>query len=67
MSIEITSSRHSLSLAELDRRGTKRASAEEIARRRRLGAESDRLIREMNPLPVPVEDLIHRADEDAVV
>ena len=39
---------------------------EEIARRRAHAANSDRFLREMEPIPVPIEDLIREAREESV-
>jgi hypothetical protein len=60
-----TKQRKVYKLSELDelirRLRTQSLTPDEIERRRKLGEESDRFVRDMEPMTIPVEELIHRA------
>ena len=60
-----TSQKSTYTLAEFrelrKRLTTEPLSADEFKRRRELGERSDRILASQNPLPVPVEDMIHQA------
>jgi hypothetical protein len=60
-----TKQRNVYKLSELDdliqRLRTQSLAPDEIERRRKLSEESDRFLHEMEPMKVPVEELIRRA------
>jgi hypothetical protein len=63
-----TRKKHVYTLDELDdliwRLRHEPTPPEELARRREHAAKSDCFLREMDPIPVPIEDLIAQAREE---
>lgn len=60
-----TKQKQTYSLAEFrefrKRRAAEPIRTDELERRQRLGAQSDRILASQKPLPVPVEELIREA------
>jgi hypothetical protein len=63
VTIEVGSFPRTLTLEEVDELFKRPVGQLEINRRRTLRARSDRLLRAMPPIPVPIEELIRREQE----